>query len=1456
MSELIDLLNSAGAAFVGGAGRMLLQSSLLIAVLFLLDLVLRGRVKAVVRYWLWLLILAKLVLPPSLSSPTGILGRLGEKLPNLPERVESVVREPPAARTPAIGVREQSAARMGSGFGAVAAVPDEPRPPVVESSEVATGAVLASPAPSVTWQAAVLLAWAVVVTVMLVLLVQRVAFVRSLVARSQEAPETMMDLLGQCRRRMKMRANVGLRLNSLSLSPSVCGLWRPVILVPEGMLDQFSPAQWKSILLHELAHIKRRDLWASLAQTLLQIAYFFHPLLWAANAMIRRVREQAVDETVLAALGEDAEEYPKTLLSVSRLAFGRPALSLRLLGVVESKKALTARIRHMVSRPFPKSAKLGCAGLVLILATAAFLLPMAKAQPTEKKAGEAAGTAQAADVSEMTVAADSDSLGAGPGTESAEAIRTIEGTVTDPLGRPRENVYIAPSGANLWEGIRSDVQGRFVLKDVRPEQTVWGAWSQPMNAMALFTIPPGRIEKPIHVRLAYTEVNVEGRVVGANGEGLAGRKIEFLVRTKDGLVYCSQGHRETDKLGNYQHGLIPSGAGLTVQVRLADASEAERKYITEPFTLSDGQIFVAAPRLVIGEGRPPETDDGKVLFKGKVVDERREAIRGARVRLTFDMPGWMSMWVKATLTDKEGYWQMRVPKEHADLRISLDHPDYVGHHFDRSSEKPSKQELLDGTYMRMMKSGVRISGVVKDGTGRPVENALVLTGRYYSWSPYGEVDEDCTTARTLADGTFSIGGLPEEQLDMIVSVTGYGPCAMPVEVRKDMAPIEVTLSPGRTYVGQVVDVNDRPVEGVRITTDEWRVGRQRHHLTRIVTTDAQGHFQMKDLPREGTIECRFNKRGGGLMGFSREIPADLSQTDKVVMYKVPVFTGRVLDAETQEPVTRFTVVNGIRGGSWGDRPGWSDHYKEQIDANDGTLTYTWSGFGVTHPFTGDALLKIGAKGYLSEVAPPLKLGQECRPFVVRLTKAEPRTGVVLTARGQPAAEAEVGWVGPDEKAFLAEGRFDMRGFTYQAEQIVKTGADGRFELDRTRDEGLIVVVHPDGYVVVKSTEFTNDSTVTLAPWARIEGRVVPASREGRQLVVAAERAISSEQERSESVRWMFDAVSITGNCFTIEHVPAIPLHVGAVVRWEHSDPTYLKPEPGKTYTVEIGTKGRPVTGRIVHPAPGSKMEMSDPRRLHAVAYRVDPEPPMPVEIRNLTRSSFQWLWRAAQTAYDRSKTFQRRFVPEITDDGEFTFASLAGGTYEFVINYHAPLGENVSCGRGVLEAVAISRFTVPDKGSSTIRVSDIRLRLLTYPEVGDPAPLFEAKTFAGGTIKLADLRGKVVLLDFWATWCKPCVAQLPHVQQLYETFRDDDRFALIGMSLDWDIEKARSFLAGRQLTWPQVCLGDMDTSPIVKQYGVGSIPTMVLIDAEGRIAALDVPIDQLQEHIRRTLAAR
>ncbi len=373
MSEFLSWLNTAGAAFVACAVRMLVQSSVLILAIVLLDLVLRRRVRAVVRYWIWLLVLVKLVLPPSVSSPTSLLywvGRLPQaQLIAMPERPEPVDIPPPAS--------EISAPKAQ----AIPGPADSMRYQDTMSSPVAgEGAALAPAARAVglTWQALALAAWLTVVAVMVVLLVQRALFVRGLVLQSEQVPEPMAELLERCRRQIRVRAPVHLRRTSLAASPSVCGLVAPTILMPDRMIRQLDRQQLKSVLLHELAHIQRGDLWMNLAQTLLQIVYVYHPLVWLANAIIRKVREQAVDETVLAAMGDEAEDYPRTLLSIPKLAFDRPALSLRLVGVVESKKALTARIRHIVNRPFPRSAKLGFIGLALVLVLAVVLLPMAK----------------------------------------------------------------------------------------------------------------------------------------------------------------------------------------------------------------------------------------------------------------------------------------------------------------------------------------------------------------------------------------------------------------------------------------------------------------------------------------------------------------------------------------------------------------------------------------------------------------------------------------------------------------------------------------------------------------------------------------------------------------------------------------------------------------------------------------------------------------------------------------------------------------------------------------------------------------------------------------------------------------------------------------------------------------------------------------------------------------------
>jgi beta-lactamase regulating signal transducer with metallopeptidase domain len=387
MNAALQWINSAGTGFVEFSAAMLIQSGVLITLLLLIDFGLRRKVRAVFRYWLWMLVFVKLVLPTSLATPVSI-GRLaGDKLDYFSTQ-QVWHTDPEAANT----MREQATAE-NVGVGTTSAM--ETYPPVTPAPAPSTSnptqiepdalqpttlAGVQDRPGAITWQAVLFLVWVVIAAAMGLLLLQRAFFVRGLVAQSWQPGSLLIDALEFCRKQMHLRCRVGLKVSVNTVSPAVCGLFRPVILVPASLASNLSSRDLRMVLMHELAHIKRGDLWVNLAQTLLQIAYFYNPLLWLANAAIRRVREQAVDEAVMAAMGERAGWYPETLVNVAKTAFRRPALGLRLIGVVESKNALAGRIKHILSRPFPKSAKLGLIGLIIIITAGAILLPMAEAR--------------------------------------------------------------------------------------------------------------------------------------------------------------------------------------------------------------------------------------------------------------------------------------------------------------------------------------------------------------------------------------------------------------------------------------------------------------------------------------------------------------------------------------------------------------------------------------------------------------------------------------------------------------------------------------------------------------------------------------------------------------------------------------------------------------------------------------------------------------------------------------------------------------------------------------------------------------------------------------------------------------------------------------------------------------------------------------------------------------------
>lgn len=147
-------------------------------------------------------------------------------------------------------------------------------------------------------------------------------------------------------------------------------------------------------------------------------------------------------------------------------------------------------------------------------------------------------------------------------------------------------------------------------------------------------------------------------------------------------------------------------------------------------------------------------------------------------------------------------------------------------------------------------------------------------------------------------------------------------------------------------------------------------------------------------------------------------------------------------------------------------------------------------------------------------------------------------------------------------------------------------------------------------------------------------------------------------------------------------------------------------------------------------------------------------------------------------------------------------------------------------------------------GSQQAARAQRRLNEIHRLGIGQPAPAFSATTLDGSELALSQLHGQPVLLDFWATWCGPCIAEFPHLVQLHDKYAADG-LQIVGIALDGNLDKLQDVVESHAIPWVQIQETEGRNGTLAQLFSVNSLPRSLLLDREGRIVAKDLRGEKL-----------
>ncbi len=846
---------------------------------------------------------------------------------------------------------------------------------------------------------------------------------------------------------------------------------------------------------------------------------------------------------------------------------------------------------------------------------------------------------------------------------------------------------------------------------------------------------------------------------------------------------------------------------------------------------------------------------------GRVIDDAGEPVNSAKVVLHFmrkpNGNETLNVSYESVSTDASGNWEFdRAPAAFDEVDIGVHHPEYAsgyrgGSGFFAMNAFYDVQKLRDGTATLTLPRGVKIEGVVLGPNDKPVAGARVGIGSDRVAS--NMIPE----VKTDGSGKFRMASFAGDSVVLTVMAKGFAPELQQFTLGSDPHKVEFRLQPAKTLRGRVVDDEGKPIRNVMVVTEGWRGART---VSARLNTDDEGRFTWKDAPVDPVnfdllIPGYADQRGVSLVAGDQE--------HVITMHRPLIVSGTVVDAETGKPVESFKMIGGI---VFDERPPHWERDERFKPSSGGTFQYELS-----FPYPGYAL-RIEAPGYMPAESRVFKQEERQVKLEFKLVKGKDVSGVIHLPDGSPAVGVQVVLGFPGQMIYLVNGKdLNDRGCI-----TTTTDEQGKYAFPPQTGSYVVVAFSEKGYAQVESEELAKSPDITLQAWAVVEGEVRNGSKPdaGAELAIY-QRSVFMEPSQPRIYHQLSAKADADGKFRFPRVVPGeiavgkqVSVTRGPGMMTAFSQTTNAIAKAGETTKVQIGGVGRAVVGRVEIPP-----SLAGRKSYHFgfSAIETNAKPPnfdVPPEVHELEPAARkQWFdeWKkseAGQAYMKATKEHQesvRRFALVVDQNGQFRADDIPEGDYVIRIQVY----EATPAGSSNFEqelAVGSKEFTITPmpggRSDDPLDVGAVSLQAITTLKVGDVAPAFAVPTLDGKQISLADFKGRYVLVDFWATWCAPCVAEIPGLKKLQDEVGADERFVMISLSLDETIDAAQAFVKKREMNWQNAYLGPWAKATVPNDYGVRGIPAMFLVGPDGKIVARDLRADAALAQIKAALGAK